>query len=292
MNFLDDLKQQIASYYDLLIIFLPKLVVGIVVILLMLFALSKLRHRIIRYFQNKADDKLLFNFIDSAFRIINIIFGIFLFLYIIGQSGIANKILGAAGVLSFVIGFAFKDIGENFLAGVMLAFKRPFRMGDTVMTAGVEGIITEMSLRETHLKTFDGKDVYIPNAQILKNPLYNYTIDGFLRKSITLGVDYDSDLILVRNVIQKILEQADGVIQDTKKPKSIISAFGTSTVDITIQYWINTFDNEFSSTEIQSNLMKDLLIQLTENKVNMPGTIMELKNYNNTSLSSINSVNA
>ena len=118
--------------------------------------------------------------------------------------------LGAATISTFVIGFAFKDIAENFLAGVMLAFNRPFRLKDTIKTGNVEGNILEMHLsRYTH-KNFRRKDVYIPNAQIIKTPLYNYTIDGFLRQEFIIGIDYKSDIDLARNTIIDVLLKFKG----------------------------------------------------------------------------------
>ena len=119
--------------------------------------------------------------------------------------GAAAPLPQALVLTAIVIGFAFKDIGENFLAGVMMAFNRPFRIGDTIKSGDVEGKIVELSLRDTHIKTFDGKDVYVPNGQILKNPVYNYTIDGFLRHQFSIGIDYNSDIKKARDLIMNIL---------------------------------------------------------------------------------------
>jgi small-conductance mechanosensitive channel len=92
--------------------------------------------------------------------------------------------------MTFIIGFTFKDIGENFLSGILMAFKSPFRIGDLVQTGDITGYVTSLSLRETTLKSLDGKDVFIPNSTILKEPLSNFTIDGFLRYEFVIGVDY------------------------------------------------------------------------------------------------------
>jgi len=199
MDIVSDLKNQFLSYYDKIVVLLPKLLLAIVVAVLLMTILKYFRKKLVKYLQLKAEDKLLVNFFDGVLYIFNIVIVALLTLYILGLSGIAGSLLGAATLSSVVIGFAFKDIAENFLAGVIMAFNRPFRLGDTVKTADVEGVIIEMSLRDTHIKTFDGKDVYVPNGQIIKNPLYNYTIDGFLRGSFTIGVDYNSDIEAARS---------------------------------------------------------------------------------------------
>jgi small conductance mechanosensitive channel len=276
---LQDLKEQLYSYYDNIISLLPKLVIGLLLLVIFLWVMSFIRKKIITFARTKAQDQLLINFLESIFRINNIILGILLFLYIIGQSKIAASILGAAGVSAFVIGFAFKDIGENFLAGVIMAFSRPFRIGDTVKTGDVEGNILDMTLRETHLKTFDGKDVYVPNSQILKLPLYNYTIDGFLRKQFIIGIDYGSDIAQARNIIEHILKTTPGVIQEKKLPKTMVSLLNTNTIDITAQYWIDTFSKVHSSIDIHTNILTQVIHDLNAAKINTPGTIIEVKNY-------------
>ncbi len=284
MEIINDLKIQIASYYDNIIAIIPKLALAFIIVFTLLSILRYVRKRSVKYMLEKADDRLLVGFIDSIFRIINVIIGLLLFLYIIGQSGIASSVLGAATISSVVIGFAFKDIAENFLAGVIMAFNRPFRIGDTVLTGSVEGTITEMSLRDTHIKTFDGKDVFVPNGQIIKNPLYNYTIDGFLRKSFSIGLDYGTDIDKARKIIITSISNVPGILLDEKPPKTLISELGASTINITVQYWLDTFDKNHSGTEIQSQAMKNALNALEAAGINLPGDIIEIKNYKNTPL--------
>lgn len=279
MKLIDDLQIQILSYYDNIIVLLPKLAVALVVSALMYIVFSTLRKRITNYLRGRADDVLLINFANSIFKIILFMVIALTFLSIIGQGGIATKILGAAGVSAFVIGFALKDIGENFLAGVIMAFDRPFRLGDTVKTGEVEGVITEMSLRDTHIKTFDGKDVYVPNGQFIKNPLYNYTIDGYLRMGFTIGLDYGTDIDKARTIMQQSIDQIPGILKDDKPPMTLIKEFAASTINIEVQYWINTFDTNYSSIEIKSQVMKRVLNDLEANNINLPGDVIEIKNY-------------
>ena len=285
MQILDDLQEQIATYYDNLVVLLPKLFIGLILMILFFVTSRFIRRRLARALRKKADDPLLIDFISNVMKGFNFIFGIMLFLYVIGLSGIVKTVLGAASVGGLVLGFAFKDIGENFLAGVIMAFNRPFRIGDTVETNGVTGSIVGLTLRETHLKTFDGKDVYIPNGQILKAPLFNFTIDGFLRKQFVIGVDYDSDLPRVRKLIVENLKDIGGIIQDERPPQTILTELGASTVNVTVQYWIDTFDKSHSGNEIQSMAMNAVVRGLEKEGINMPGDIIELKNYKDQSLS-------
>ena len=83
-----------------------------------------------------------------------------LVLTIIGLGGVATGLLSGAGVGAFVIGFAFKDIGENFLAGILMAFDRPFNVGDTVELGGEKGKVIALNLRNTQVKSFDGIRIF------------------------------------------------------------------------------------------------------------------------------------
>lgn len=279
MDILTDLKTQFLAYYDDVIILLPKAMVGVLASVLFTIVMSFLRRKIIKFARLKAEDDLLVNFFDSVIRIVIVVLSILLFLYIIGLSALAGTTIGALGVSTFIIGFAFKDIAENFLAGVIMAFKRPFRIGDYVKSIDVEGSIVEMSLRDTHIKTSDGKDVYVPNGQILKNPLYNYTIDGFLRGSFVVGVDYNADLELARNIILKVVNEIPGILKDSKVARTHVKMLNTSTVDIEIHYWINTFDKQYSGLELKSLAQEKVISALAKAGIGMPADVVEIKNY-------------
>lgn len=281
IEIIQDLKTEMAEYYGTMITFLPKLGIGIVLSLLLAVILKFTRTKITKFLTGRADDPLFVNFLDRIFKLLNYILISLFFLYIIGFQNVAGSILAAAGVSAFVIGFAFKDIGENFLAGVILAFKRPFKIGDTIKTTDVVGTIRAMTIRDTHIKTFDGKDVFVPNGQILKNPFFNYTIDGFYRKSFTIGVDYRADIQQVRAIIMKTLKKVNGVLQEEKSPTTILNEFATSTINIEVQFWFDTFDNTISALEVQTQAMRQVYEALVAAGVNMPSDIIELKNYSN-----------
>ncbi len=279
MEILKDLKSQIASYYSDIIVLLPRIGIALLISFSILIIARFFRRRVVHFMNAKADDPLLVNFLNGAIRIMNLIIGFLIFLTVMGLTGVAGSILGAASVSAVVIGFAFKDIAENFLAGVIMAFKRPFRVGDTIKTGDVEGNIISMSLRDSCVKTFDGKDVFVPNAQILKNPLYNYTIDGFLRKKFTIGLDYGSDIEQARKVIEEVVNGIDGILKERKKVRTTVGSLSASTINIDIYYWIDTFDNTYSPAETQSQAISKVLSSLESAGFNLPGDIVELKNY-------------
>ena len=270
MDIVNDLRGHMAKYYDNIVEIIPKVLLALVLVGLLMTILKYLRKKSVKFVLEQAEDKLLIGFIDSIFRIVNISIGLLVFLFTIGQDEMASNVLGAATISSVVIGFAFKDIAENFLAGIIMAFNRPFSIGDTIMTGAVEGTITEMSLRDTHIKTFDGKDVYVPNSQIIKTPLYNYTTDGHLRKSFDIGLEYGTDIEATRSIILDAVNTTPGILQEERSATTLIKNLGASTINIQVQYWVNTFNKQYTTEEINSQAIKKTLTALESAQINLP----------------------
>ncbi len=161
-----------------------------------------------------------------------------------------------------------------------MAFKRPFRIGDIVETVSIKGTIIGLSLRDTQVKTFDGKDVYIPNGQILKNPIINYTIDGFMRQEFTIGIDYGSDVVRAMQIILATLNRIPGILKEEKSSSIVIDSLGSSSLNLSVYYWLDTFDKEISAFAIKNEAVRQVLEALAEAGFYLPGDIVELKNYN------------
>ena len=136
---LQNIWDELVGFYNAFLEAAPLIIIGILVAALYFWISKIIRKRITKYLKSKAEDPLQVNFLSDIFKIINGFIGVVIFLYVIGKQSIISSILGAGAISAFVIGFAFKDIGENFLAGIILAFNRPFRIGDIVMIQNVEG---------------------------------------------------------------------------------------------------------------------------------------------------------
>jgi small conductance mechanosensitive channel len=239
-----------------------------------------LRIRLIR----RMDDDLLANFLAGIFSSLVILAGLLVVFRIIGLTGVVSGLLAGAGISAFIIGFALKDIGENFLAGIILAFKRPFRVGDIVDINGMNGQVLTLNLRDTQIKTGDGKDVFIPNGVILKNPLINYTIDGFLRYDFIIGLDYGSDYQGAIDLIKKEIIDVPGVLNGAKSPEVWVTDLAESTLNIQVTFWVNTFERSISDAVVKSSAILQVLTALEKAGYNMPARIIELKNHQNKSL--------
>lgn len=276
----DELWINMETYLAQLIFLLPKILLASVVFAFFYFLANRSRNFVNARLTNNMDDPLLATFLSRVVKIAIVIIALLFALQILGLAGIATGLITGASVSAIVIGFAFKDIGENFLAGIMLAFNRPFRVGDTVELDGYTGTVVALNLRNSRIKTFDGKDIFIPNANVIKNPVVNYTMDGFLRYDFTIGLDYGSDVNKAIEIIMSTMQQVPGVLKEEKKTAISVSNLGTSTLDLTIYYWLNTFDANVSSGAVRTQAVQQTLDALTAAGFYLPGNIMEVKNYN------------
>lgn len=240
-----------------------------------------IKRRIKKRLANKSPNHITATFISQIISFVLKTIVVLISLYSLGLDSFTNKILAGAGLLTFVIGFALKDIGENFLAGIILAFKSPFKLDDLIEINGIIGFVKDISIRETLIKTPDGKDVFLPNAIILKNPLQNYTIDGFLRYEFIVGIAYENDSSKAINLIYEELSKIEGVLKGEKKPSVTITELATNTINIQVQFWVDTFKTTRSSEHrtIRSQVMNDVIAVLVTNNFSMPASIIEVKNY-------------
>lgn len=147
------------------------------------------------------------------------------------------SILTGLGIGSVAIGFAFKDVFENFLAGILILFRRKMRIGDHIECEGIEGEVQKINVRESHVRQTDGQLVIVPNALLFKNPLTIRTDQDIRRVTIMCGVAYDQDVEEARGVIEKAVQSCETVRADAKPVQIFAQAFGSSSIDFEVTWW-------------------------------------------------------
>lgn len=277
-GFLDRLLIALQRYWEDFIASLPRLALAIILLLTVLFIASKLRKLLFNKLSGKAHDPLFAHFVAQLTKIVVIVVGLLLVLRVLGLTGIATGLMTGAGVSALVFGFAFKDIGENFLAGIILAFNRPFSMHDAVEVEGTLGYVVGLGFRVTHIKTFDEKDVFIPNATLVKETVTNLTRDGLLRMDFVVGIAYEDDIAVATELISKAICGTEGVLH-TKEPFVIIDELAASTVNLKVFFWTDTKDYRKGVLVTKSLVIKKVKESLVENGITLPANIQELKLY-------------
>ncbi len=147
-----------------------------------------------------------------------------------------TKALGGLGLVSIAVGFAFKDIFENFFAGILLLWRFPFENGDFVECEGIEGRIEDITIRMTKIRRTSGELVVVPNSFLFKNPVHVLTADRVRRAQIVTGVAYGEDVTASVEVIRKAVESCETV--NAGQPIQIFPReFGASSIDIEVSWW-------------------------------------------------------
>lgn len=257
-EFIQDIINHLEGYYQSLVDLTPKLLLSIIVVLISWFIASRVKNFAGMRLKNKMQDPLLAAFIANLLKTVFIIIG-FLFMFrVIGLTGVAQSILAGAGISAFIIGFALRDIGENFLAGILLAFKRPFSVGDIIETNGVKGKVEALNLRDTQIRSAS-KNIYIPNALLIKNTLINFNSDGFLLQDFTIGLEYGSDYRKALDLITGVLKKDSETIDKEYANSAVVSGVTGNTIQINVRYWVKT---NLSASDGQH--LSEMIIKVTE----------------------------
>lgn len=272
--------ESVASFYDQFIAQLPGIAIGVMIIILGLLLGSWLGQFARKRLSAKTEDPLMSRFLGKAIKYTLIVIAIMLALKAAGLGGIATGVLTAAGASAVVLGFAFKDIGENFIAGIILAFSRPFNVNDTVEIGENFGKVKALEFRYTKLKTFNGKDVYIPNSDVLTKPVTNYTEDGLFRWDFVIGIAYEDNIEGAKNTVLEALRKEPNVIEDEEHENFVVEdELATSTVNLKVFFWVDTKDFRRMALITKGNVVKNVKEALEDAGYYMPADIHEIKLY-------------
>ncbi len=278
--FSEEFIVSIHRFWNQLVEKIPGLLLAILIITIGILLSNIISGFIKRTFFKKTKDPIMSSFLTKAIKLILIIIVIMFALQIVGLDKVATGLFTATGIVGIVLGFAFRDIGENFISGVILSFNRPFDMNDTILVGDIFGVVKSMEFRYTKLKTFDGRDVYVPNSDILKKAFYNYTEDGFFRMDFVVGIDYEDDIEAAKNLILSVVTKTEGVVED-ESHESIVTAdeLSVSTVNLKVYFWVKTMEYRKGALIIKGDVIGKVKDALIKNKFNMPADITEIKLY-------------
>lgn len=147
-----------------------------------------------------------------------------------------SDLVGALGIGSVAVGFAFKDIFQNFLAGVLILVTKPFRVGDQIVFGSYEGEVEDIQTRATFLRTYDGRRVIIPNGELYTHAVTVNTAFPQRRMEYDIGIGYGDDVEQARRIILEVLENAEGVSPDPKADVIVVK-LSESSVNLRARWW-------------------------------------------------------
>lgn len=233
------------SVFDLVRTQGPRLLFRIILVVLILFAFSRLARLVQKgvekaMFSGKVRmSHLLKRMTVSTAKNLTIFLGI---LFALSQLGISlGPLLAGLGIAGFIIGFALQDSLANFASGMMILVYRPFDVGDFVEAGGVTGKVDRMSLVNSTFKTLDNQVVVVPNNVIWQNVIINLTAQRTRRVDLTFSISYGDDIDKAKAILKDIVDNYDGVLK-TPEPNIRVGGLGDSSVDLICRPWVRTVD--------------------------------------------------
>ena len=204
-------------------------------------AIRYFKHNLVHKTDTKIDD-IVFDLLNRFIGVITIAIAIVLALDILGVN--VMPFIAGAGVAGIAIGFAAKDTLSNLIAGVLLILDRPFEINDRIEVWSAPsgsaswGDVIDIGIRATKIRTTDNIIIIIPNNEIMKRDIVNYTLlSSRIRVRINIGVAYDADIEKAKKVIIGVANSLEWVMQDPE-PKVVVRNFGESSIDLQLRVWI------------------------------------------------------
>lgn len=262
---------RIQQYLNNFIAFLPLLGVALVV-LLAFMTLAYMVGRLKRPFERFDISPMVRHVVRRLLRMFILLIGLLLVLDILGITSMVGAVLGAAGLAGIALGFAFQDIVENYLAGLLMSIRRPFELNDLIQIGSDLGKVVRLTARELILMTPDGNHVRIPNATVFKSTVYNYTRNPLRRFDFQVGVDVEEDLQQVQRLGLDTLDAMRGVLA-TPEPTMRIQSLGDSNVVIAFFGWVNQTEADFGKVKSEA-------IRLVKRALDEAGVLMPEPIYN------------
>lgn len=230
---------------------LPFLSAGLI-ILLLTWGLSNVGLHVLTRFLKRTRLRASLRELAERFAAIGIwVLGIFLAAMVVFPGLTPAKALGTMGIASIAVGFAFKDIFENFFAGVLILWRFPLEKGDFIECQGISGRVEKISVRTTEIRRVSDELVVIPNATLFKNPVEVLTNRDHRRLTLIVGVAYGEDVAEAVEVIREAVQTCRSVDAD-REVQIFPHAFGASSIDIEIAWWSGAtpFERRHSRGEV------------------------------------------
>ncbi|ACY18461.1 mechanosensitive ion channel family protein [Haliangium ochraceum] len=261
----DRFGDRVDAFIDHLPIF--GIAVGVVIAFLLLASLLR---RWDAPFRLLFDSSLVRTVARNVTASLTIVIGLLLALELLDATALVGTVLGAAGVVGLALGFAFRDLVENYLASILLAVRRPFRAGDLVLIDDYEGKVMSLTTRATILMTLEGNHLRLPNATVFKAVITNYSRNPLRRLDFAVGAGTDENLAAAQRLGVSTLLDTPGVSRDPE-PFSLIEELGDSSVSVRFLAWVDQREADF--LRVRSEAIRRVKVAFDRAEIEMPEPI-------------------
>ncbi|MEZ6015500.1 MAG: mechanosensitive ion channel family protein [Planctomycetota bacterium] len=251
----------------------PLVLIGLVLLAFMLRIAGAAARAVGRSAERRLDSPIIAAFLRRATLVAGALLGAYLALQVSGLTRLAATVLGGTSLIGLAFGFAFRDIAENFLSGVLLSMQRPFRLGDTIEASGHTGVVRAVTSHGTQLIDFDGNVVRLSNTSLYKGVIRNMTANPKSRDSFVVGIGYDSSIERAQEELLTVMRAQEAVLGDPE-PIVVVKELGSSTVQLEAYFWVDA--TRYSRVRVRSTIMRLALAALDDAGISMPDDAREV----------------
>ena len=263
----DVVWQVFSQLFARFIAHLPYLILGVVVFVFFLVAARLVKRILIAAGRRTRLDLTLADLLGRLASAFTIILGLFVAAVVIFPTFNPGDLIAGLGITSVVIGFAFKDVLQNFFAGILILWRRPFIVGDEIKVGTYEGTVEEITTRSTRVKTYDGERAVLPNGDVYTNAVLVRTAYNNRRVRLSVGIGYQDSIEHARSVIHQVLNKTEGVLNEPA-PSVFVAELAPSSVNLNILFWTNS--RQARVLMVMDRAMTGIKLALDEAGIDIP----------------------
>lgn len=267
------MEKYLTQAFDRSLAAIPNLLAALMILLLSLYLAQWLGNLLKKALTKRAITPGVTHLLSQTLRWTVITFGV---ISTLQRFFNVTAFLAGLGILGFTVGFALQDVMKNFAAGIILLIQQPFREGDAITVADYDGTALAIDLRTTEIKTFDGRIVILPNADVLAHAIVNYTRADRRRVDLPISVAYNSNPEQVRGIIIDLIQSVPGAVSE---PVSQVAfqAFNDLSIGLMIYFWIDTqLTNPLAARDVLVTKIKEAF---EKQNVKIPHPIQAVQLY-------------
>tara|TARA_R100000935_G_scaffold20966_1_gene39305 strand:- start:1190 stop:2176 length:987 start_codon:yes stop_codon:yes gene_type:complete len=272
---LQSIIEKLDGWLDGIIRVLPNIIVGIIVFIAFLY-LGRWLGKVVNRIMNKKGRDNFGDLLGAFTRYLIVIAGIALALTIMAPGLSPADLIASLGVSSIAIGFAFQDILQNWLAGILILLRQPFKIGDQIVVNEFEGTVEKVQIRSTIITTYDGQRVVIPNNTVYNNSVRVKTAHELIRSQYDVGVGYDENYLEAMKILKQTVENVEGVSSE-KSVETLVWDQADSWLTIRVRWW--TKSDRASVVHVWSKVLLATQTAMNDAGIDLPfPTHVEIQN--------------
>lgn len=250
------------------IILLPNMVLALIVFAIFFFIARAIKKVVRNLTRDRREARNLGMVLGRLAQGATILVGLFIALSIVIPSLKASDLVQLLGISGVAIGFAFRDILQNFLAGILILLTEPFQIDDQIVFKDFEGTVENIQTRATTIRTYDGRRIVIPNSELFTNSVTVNTAFENRRLQYDIGIGYGDDIDEARRFMLEAMHETDGVLE-TPVPDAIVVDLADSSVNIRARWWVAP-PRRADVLDLQDRVLTNIKNKLTANGIDLP----------------------